>query len=419
MTQSGFAGTANLNMSHAQPAVPFHVMTKPVGPLCNLDCRYCFYLEKLDLYSSRRSHRMPDDVLERYVRHFIESQPARLPEIEFCWQGGEPTLLGVEFFEKAVALQKQYAGGRRVANAFQTNGTLLDDRWGAFLHDNGFLVGISIDGPRHMHDVHRTDKGGGASFDRVLQGIEILKKHNVRFNTLTVVNRHNARHPLTVYSFLKKVGSGYIQFIPVVEREDPDSETLAGPPDLEDESGLDRHVTPWTVRPADYGDFLATIFREWVKKDVGRVFVQMFDVTLGAWAGAPAGLCAFAPKCGGALAMESNGDVFSCDHYVYPEYLLGNIMNGDLREMVISDQQTKFGNDKTDTLPEYCRKCRYLFACNGGCPKHRFLTTPDGEPGLNYLCAGFKKFFRASESGMKKMTALLQAERAPAEIMRK
>ncbi len=392
-------------------------MTKPVGPLCNLNCKYCFYLEKQRLFPAGHSLRMADDVLERYIRHYIESQPTE--EVQFAWQGGEPTLLGVGFFKKAVALQKRFANGRRIQNAFQTNGTLLDDDWGAFLHENQFLVGISIDGPRHIHDVYRTDKGGEPSFDQVVRGIEILKKHRVEFNTLTVVNRRNARHPLAVYRFLKQIGSGYIQFIPIVEREDETADGLAGPPDPNDETSLDHHVTPWSVRPIDYGNFLVSIFREWVKKDVGRIFVQMFDATLASWAGERPGLCVFAPKCGTGLAMESNGDVYSCDHYVYPEYRIGNIMKGDFQEMIGSQKQTKFGNDKSDALPDCCRRCAYRFACNGGCPKHRFLRSSDREPGLNYLCAGYRKFFRATEPHMKTMTRLLRAGRAPAEVMKR
>lgn len=395
--------------------LPFHVMTKPVGPLCNLDCEYCFYLEKQKLFPSGHSFRMRDDVLEHYIRNFIESQPAR--EVQFAWQGGEPTLLGVDFFERAIALQKEYANGRTIQNSLQTNGTLLDDRWGAFLRENGFLVGISIDGPAHLHDTYRTDKGGEPSFDRVVRGIEVLKKHRVEFNTLTVLNRENTRHPLAVYRFLKQIGSGFIQFIPVVERETAGRDALAGPPGSAGEDGADSCVTPWSVRPIDYGNFLVSVFREWVRNDVGRVFVQMFDVTLAAWAGAPPGLCVFAPKCGNALAMESNGDVYSCDHYVYPDYRIGNIMRSDFREMLASEHQVKFGNDKTDALPGHCRSCRYRFACHGGCPKHRFLKTPDGRPGLNYLCAGYRKFFRASEPAMKMMASLLRAGRAPAEIM--
>lgn len=387
-------------------------MTKPAGPLCNLDCRYCFYLEKQNLFPKGHSFRMTDEVLEHYVRGYIESQPTE--EVQFAWQGGEPTLLGVEFFEKVVALQQQYGGGRQIFNALQTNGTLLDDRWGAFLRRHRFLVGVSIDGPRRLHDKYRVDKGGGPSFDRVVDGIELLKRHGVEFNTLTVVNRRNARHPLEVYRFLKEIGSGYIQFIPIVERSQIScGKTLAGPPQTEAEGT----VTSWSVRPLDYGKFLSAVFREWVGKDVGRVYVQMFDVTLGAWVGAPPALCIFAPRCGNALAMESNGDVFSCDHYVYPEFHLGNCLERDFAEMVTCDKQVDFGKDKSDTLPAYCRRCRYRFACHGGCPKHRFLSTPDGEPGLNYLCAGYREFFRSSEKEMKLMAGLLRVGRAPAEIM--
>lgn len=390
-------------------------MTKPIGPLCNLGCEYCFYLEKEAMFPAGNAFRMQDDVLETYIRQYIESQPT--PEVTFTWQGGEPTLLGVGFFEKVIALQKEYANGKRISNAFQTNGTLLDDAWGSFLHRHGFLVGISIDGPPHFHDNFRLDKGGGASSDRVLRGLEILQRHEVEYNTLTVVNRQNAKWPLVVYRYLKKIGSRYLQFIPVVERVDESSNSLAGPPDLENDAEDDSPVTPWSVRPEDYGNFLTAIFKEWVKKDVGRIFVQLFDVTLGAWAGAPPGLCVFAPKCGTGLAMESNGDVYSCDHYVYPEYRLGNLRERHLADIAVTDKQRKFGNDKSDTLPDYCRQCPHLFACHGGCPKYRFMRTPDGEPGLNYLCPAYKRFFKTTAPSMKKMKALLDAGRAPAEIM--
>ena len=395
---------------------PFNVMTKPIGPLCNLGCEYCFYLEKEGMFPSGHAFRMHDDILEAYIRQYIESQPTR--EVNFTWQGGEPTLLGLPFFEKVVALQKNYANGKRIENSMQTNGTLLNDDWGAFLHRNDFLLGISIDGPPHFHDTYRSDKGGGPSSDRVLRGIEILRKHEVRFNTLTVVNRQNAKWPLVVYRYLKKIGSQYLQFIPVVERIDEATNDLAGPPDLAGKSEDRTTVAPWSVDPVDYGNFMSAIFKEWVKKDVGKVFVQLFDVTLAAWAGAPSGLCVFAPKCGKGLAMESNGDVFSCDHYVYPEYRLGNIREQHIADIARNPLQRKFGEDKSDTLPPYCRECPFLFACYGGCPKHRFLRTPAGDPGLNYLCAGYKRFFKTSAPAMKKMKALLDAERAPAEIMR-
>lgn len=388
-------------------------MTKPIGAVCNLNCHYCFYLEKQALFPARQSYRMSDEVLENYVRQYIESQPT--DEVTFSWQGGEPTLLGVGFFEKVIAWQTRYAGGKRISNALQTNGTLLDDNWGAFLHRHNFLVGISIDGPAHLHDAYRQGKKGQPSFAEVMRGVEVLRRHRVEFNTLTVVNRLNSRWPLLVYRFLKEIGSGFMQFIPVVERvERKDGPTLAGPPGGD---GIEHEVTPWSVRPEDYGSFLSTIFKEWSRKDVGRVFVQLFDVTLGAWTGAPSGLCVHAPNCGRGVAMESNGDLYACDHYVYPDYRLGNMLETDLRDMVDSARQQAFGRAKSESLPAQCRQCRYLFACYGGCPKHRFSTTADGEPGLNYLCAGYRRFFRESRPKMEAMADLLARGRAPAEIM--
>lgn len=396
----------------------FHVLTKPVGPICNLDCKYCFYLEKEKLYPDETQWRMSDAVLEEYVRQYIQEQPLR--EINFAWQGGEPTLLGVEFFRKAVALQKKYAGGKTVFNAIQTNGTLLDEEWCEFLAANKFLVGISIDGPQELHDTYRRDKRQQPTFEKVLRGLELLKKHNVEFNTLTVVNRANAKEPLKVYRFLKSVGSGFMQFIPLVERVAPqkmktEGYDFAAPPLPGDNN--DAAATPWSVGAAQYGNFLCAIFDEWVRQDVGKIFVQLFDVALGNWMGLGSTLCVFSEKCGAALAIEHNGDVYSCDHYVYPRYKLGNVMNQSLGGMVDSSQQIKFGNDKLDTLPKYCRECEVRFACNGECPKHRFIRTPDGEEGLNYLCAGYKKFFNHIGPSMGTMAQLLRSGRAPAEIM--
>jgi uncharacterized protein len=395
----------------------FHVMTKPIGPICNLDCKYCFYLEKERLYPTR-SWQMPDDVLESYIAQYIAGQD--VPEISFAWQGGEPTLLGVRFFRKVVALQQRYANGKRIANALQTNGTLLDDEWGAFLAQHNFLVGLSIDGPRALHDTYRVDKQSRPTFDAVARGLEVLKKHGVEFNTLTVVNRANARQPLEVYRFLREIGSGFLQFIPLVERaSSPAADgliqlSLAPPPDRDQARSP---VTEWSVRAEDYGEFLVQIFDEWVRRDVGRVFVQLFDVALGAWMGMGASLCVFSERCGRALAVEHNGDVYACDHYVYPEYKRGNLLDRPLREMVLSPEQVKFGNDKWDTLPRVCRECDVRFACNGECPKHRFLRTPDGEWGLNYLCAAYKRFFRHIDPHMRTMAELLHNRRAPAEIM--
>lgn len=399
----------------------FHVMTKPIGPLCNLDCKYCFYLEKEKLFPSNENFKMTDEVLENYVRQYIEHQ--NVPEISFAWQGGEPTLLGVDFFRKVVALQKKYAGGKAITNALQTNGTLLDDRWGAFLAENRFLVGLSLDGPAKLHDAYRVDKKGGATYAKVIGGLRVLKKHQVDFNTLTVVNRVNARKPLEVYRFLRDIGSGFIQFIPLVERL-PDAEAtklgldLAVPPRADEEGQKRMPVTDWSVEPRQYGEFLCAIFDEWVRRDIGRTYVQIFDVTLGNTVGQGPGLCLFSEKCGTALAMEHNGDVYSCDHYVYPRYKLGSVLNHSLGDMVASTEQRRFGSDKADTLPQYCRSCDVRHLCHGECPKHRFIRTPDGEAGLNYFCAAYKKFFTHTRPAMQRMGALLDVGRAPAEIMR-
>lgn len=394
-------------------------MIKPVGPICNLDCQYCFYLEKEKLFPASENFRMSDEVLEEFIRQYIESQTS--PVITFAWQGGEPTLLGIEFFRKAVALQQRYANGKRIENALQTNGILLNDEWGEFLAANQFLVGLSVDGPRELHDRYRLDKQHQPTFDRVMRGLEVLRKHRVEFNTLTVVHRHNARHPLEVYRFLKDIGSRYLQFIPLVERS-PDAIaaalglSFAMPPSLGSATPA-QQVTRWSVLPEDYGEFLVQIFDEWVRRDVGRVFVQLFDVALANWMGEPPGLCVFAERCGRALAMEHNGDVYSCDHYVYPHYRLGNVLNASLGEMVQSGFQQKFGQDKVETLPQYCRRCEVRFACHGECPKHRFLRSPDGEPGLNYLCAAYKRFFQHVDPYMRQMGNLLRAGLPAAHIM--
>jgi len=396
-------------------------MAKPIGPLCNLDCKYCFYLEKEGLFPANEKFRMSDEVLEIYVRQYIENQSA--DQISFAWQGGEPTLLGVGFFRKVVALQRKYSGDKKISNAMQTNGTLLNDEWCEFLRQENFLVGLSIDGPARLHDAYRVDKRQEPTFDSVVRGIGFLKNHGVEFNTLTVVNRLNSKHPLEVYEFLREIGSGFIQFIPLVERQAVKktqgiSLDLAPPPSPGGGSGSPSSpVTEWSVQAEEYGNFLITIFDDWVCNDVGKVFVQIFDVALGQWAGRGSSLCVFAEKCGRALAMEHNGDLYSCDHYVYPQYKLGNILNQSLGEMVRSPEQMKFGNDKFDSLPKYCRECDVRFACNGECPKHRFIRTPEGEEGLNYLCSAYKRFFVHIDPYMKVMTQLLQAGRAPSEIM--
>src|SRR5512140_767742 len=370
--------------------VPFHAMTKPAGPLCNLACAYCFYLEKEKLYPGKTDWAMPPEVLETYVRSYIDSQDT--PAVTFAWQGGEPTVLGIDFFRRAVELQGKYSGGKRIENSLQTNGVLLDDAWCEFLAANDFLVGLSIDGPLELHDRYRVDKGGHATFDRVMRGLEYLKKHRVEFNTLTVVQRDNSRHPVEVYRFLKEIGSRFMQFIPVVERvsASPSPEGLV----LLAQDAPAAQVSEWSVEPRQFGTFLCRIFDEWVLNDVGERYVQIFDVSLESWYGLEPSLCVFRETCGSALALEHNGDVYSCDHYVYPENRLGNVMENPLASLVNSPQQRKFGLDKRDTLPRYCRECEVRFACNGECPKHRFIRTPSGEEGLNYLCQGYKLFFK-------------------------
>lgn len=402
------------------PVPGFHIMTKPIGPICNLNCKYCFYLEKENLYPNTKHWAMSPELLERYIEQYIAAQP--LEEIHFAWQGGEPTLLGVDFFRTVIALQAKYASGKTIHNALQTNATLIDEEWGVFLAEHKFLVGVSIDGPRELHDHYRVDKGNAPTFDRVMRGLTKLKEHKVDFNTLTVVNRHNSQFPLEVYRFLKEVGSGFIQFIPVVEREtaEPDADGLVLIQPSFDRSQGERsaEVTGWSVNPLAFGRFLTTIFDEWVKKDVGRYFVQQFDVALESWLGMEASLCVFRKTCGSALAIEHTGDLYSCDHFVYPENKLGNITEFNLEQMVGSEQQKKFGLNKQSSLPRMCRECDVRFACNGECPKHRFLTTPDGEPGLNYLCAGYKHFFHHIDPFMQFMAAELRADRPPANIMR-
>ncbi len=377
----------------------FHVMAKPIGPVCNLHCEYCFYLEKEALFPDGEKYRMPDEVLEAYIRGNIASQDPRVPEIIFAWQGGEPTMLGVDFFEKAVALERKYAPrGKAIVNTIQTNGTLLDDEWCRFLAKNNFLVGLSLDGPGEIHDRYRVDRGGRPSFDRVMRGLALLKKHGVEFNVLACVNEESAGRPRDVYRFLRSNGVEFIQFIPIVERlPDRASEELglelAAPPALDGEDVWSA-VTAWTVRPEHYGDFMIGVFDEWVRNDVGDTFVMNFEWTLTAYAGLPAASCFFLKRCGRALIIEHNGDVYSCDHFMYPDYRLGNILTDDLGEMVNSEKQVAFGALKETTLPRRCRECDVLFACRGGCPKHRFIKTPDGEPGLNYLCEGYRKFYR-------------------------
>lgn len=396
----------------------FHIMTKPIGPLCNIQCSYCFYLEKERLYADHdraSAFRMTDATLEAYIQQYIAAQ--EVPEISFAWQGGEPTLMGLDFFRRAVELQKKHCPpDKKITNAFQTNGILLDDAWCEFLSANRFLVGLSVDGPAHLHDRYRVTRDGKPTHVDVMKAMQRLKKHGVEFNTLTVVHRELARAPLEVYHFLKEHGSGFMQFIPLVERVGSAPEKLAEPPRLR-VLNHPSEVTPWSLEPLPWGEFLCAVFDEWVRHDVGRQYVQMFDVQLGIWAGYGSSLCYFAETCGHALAMEHNGDLYACDHYVYPEFKLGNMHETPLAELADRPQQKLFGQAKRDTLPRYCRECSVRFACHGECPKHRFAITPEGESGLNYLCAGYKKFFAHIAPYMTIMADLLRHQQAPAAIM--
>jgi uncharacterized protein len=379
-------------------------MIKPRGPICNLDCAYCYYLSKERLYPGSE-FRMGDELLESFTRQYVEAQ--RVPEVTFGWQGGEPLLMGLDFFRRAVELQERCRRpGTRVVNALQTNGVLLDDEWCRFFRARDFLVGLSLDGPRRLHDAYRRDRGGAPTFDRVMQGLEALKRHDVAFNILATVHAANARHPLEVYRFLRDdVGARFVQFIPIVQRQDgADSRQAAG-------------VTSRSVTGQQYGDFVVAVFDEWVRRDVGRVFVRIFDVALAAWAGQRPGLCVFEETCGLTLALEHNGDLHACDHFVEPRHRLGNVGQTPLVELVGSAQQRRFGRDKRDGLPRVCRGCRFRFVCHGGCPRNRLLASPDGEPGLNYLCQGYRTFFTHVERPMRVMVEELRAGRPPANVM--
>jgi uncharacterized protein len=396
-----------------------HVLAKPIGPACNIKCDYCFYLEKHALFERGEDMRMPDDVLVAYISQYVHSQPT--PVVEFVWHGGEPTLLGLDFFRRVVELQKPYLGIKHIRNSLQTNGMRLSDEWCEFFKANDFLVGISIDGPRDIHDRYRKDYQERPTFDEVMKGLHLLQRHMVEYNVLACVAHDTAYRPLEVYHFFKSEGVRFIQFTPIIERL-PGAVTLnpglwlAGPARLDGEEP-DRVVTPWTVEPGKYGDFLITIYEEWVKEDVGKIFVMNFEWALNAWIGNPSPVCIFSKHCGRAVAMEHNGDVYACDHYVYPQYKIGNILTGKLGEMVDASIESGFGPHKEETLPRYCRECEVLNACWGGCPKHRFSISPYGEPGLHYLCAGYKKFFMHIRKYLHAMTVLLENGIPPSHIM--
>ena len=391
----------------------FTVMLKPIGPLCNLNCTYCYYLEKKNLYPHTSNFKLGEGLLEEFTQKYIQEQ--NVDVINFVWQGGEPSLLGIDYYKKALAIQKKYAGNKQINNVFQTNGSLLDENWCKFFSDNNFLVGISVDGPEKLHDYYRRTKQGYPTFHRIMKSVELLHRYRVEFNTLSVVNNLTSEFPLEVYNFLKAIGSTYMQFIPIVERKSIMHEELQL---VEQTYSKEAQLTSWSVNPLKFGKFLCSIFDEWVKKDVGRHYVQLFDVSLANWYGEPPGLCVFDKTCGMSTVMEHNGDLFSCDHFVYDKYRLGNIKNHSLVEMLHSKKQSYFSNYKFDSLPQYCRDCEVLFACHGACPKHRFLNTPDGEPGLNYLCESYKMFFKHISPAMEFMVNEIKNNRAPANIMR-
>lgn len=396
-------------------ARPLYVMTKAAGSSCNLACEYCYYLEKNNLYKDIQPDKrfiMSDQLLERFIDMYIQSQTT--PQVQFCWHGGESLMRPLSFYKRVVELQQKYAAGHIIDNTIQTNGTLLNDEWCRFFKDNNWLVGVSIDGPQEFHDEYRRNKMGAPSFRKVMQGINLLKKHGVEWNAMAVVNDFNADYPLDFYHFFKEIECRYIQFAPIVERILPrkDGRHLASPMDANGAPLAD-----FSVSPEQWGNFLCTIFDEWVRHDVGQYFIQLFDATLANWIGEQPGVCTMARTCGHAGVMEYNGDVYSCDHFVFPEYKLGNIRTSTLVEMMYSPRQQQFGNDKFDRLPDQCRRCKYLFACNGECPKNRFAVTADGQPGLNYLCAGYHRFFEHVAPYMDYMANELKNHRSPASVM--
>ena len=395
------------------------MLAKPSGPICNLDCHYCFYTEKETLFSGTPSFRMSDETLKKFIKQYIEAQES--PEIPFVWQGGEPTLMGLDFYKKVIEFQRKYGKGKKITNSLQTNGTLLTEEWCQFLAQHEFLVGLSLDGPELIHDHFRVDRGGKPTFHKVLKALYLLKKYKVSFNVLTCVTKFSSQYPLEIYQFFKEQGVEYIQFIPIVERM-PDKNALqlglrhATPPAVT-EKDVQKSVSSWTVEAEKYGDFLIAIFDEWVRNDVGKVHVMNFEHALTAWLGLPATSCIFAETCGRAGIVEHNGDVYSCDHYMYPDYRIGNIYQDPFAKMMDSEQQRQFGENKKKSLPQYCQTCEVKFACNGECPKHRFLITPDGEPGLNYLCEGYKKYFFHIHKYMKVMVQLIENGLPTEEIM--
>ena len=403
-----------MNDNIANPfAKPLYVMLKPAGAHCNLACKYCYYLEKNKLYPTAQRHLMSDEILEQFTREYIEAQT--MSQVLFTWHGGEPLLRSIDFYRKALSLQQKYAGDRRIDNVIQTNGTLLTDEWCEFFAQNHWLVGISIDGPQPDHDHYRLTAAGKPSWKKVMQGIKLLKKHGVEWNAMAVVNADNANHPLEFYRFFKENGCQFLQFTPIVERQTrhEDGRTLAS---LADKNEIP--LSEASVTPEQWGYFLCAIFDEWVRKDVGKIFVEIFDCTLANWMGISPGICAYSKECGHAGVMEHNGDVYSCDHFVFPEYKLGNIRDHSLIDMLYGEQQQEFSRLKHSSLPRQCKECDMEFACHGECPKNRFMKDKYGDSGLNYLCPGYYHYYQHVAPYMDYMKQELMAQRPPSNIMK-
>lgn len=403
-----------MNDNIANPfAKPLYVMLKPAGAHCNLACKYCYYLEKNKLYPTAQRHLMSDEMLEQFTREYIEAQT--MNQVLFTWHGGEPLLRSIDFYRKALSLQQKYAGGRRIDNVIQTNGTLLTDEWCEFFAQNHWLVGISIDGPQPNHDHYRLTAAGEPSWKKVMQGIKLLKKHGVEWNAMAVVNAYNANHPLEFYRFFKENGCQFLQFTPIVERltRHEDGRTLASLADKDEIS-----LSEASVAPEQWGYFLCAIFDEWVRKDVGKIFVEIFDCTLANWMGISPGICAYSKECGHAGVMEHNGDVYSCDHFVFPEYKLGNIRDHSLIDMLYGEQQQEFSRLKHSSLPRQCKECDMEFACHGECPKNRFMKDKYGDSGLNYLCPGYYHYYQHVAPYMDYMKQELMSQRPPSNIMK-
>ncbi len=420
MAANEFSKTLTLTdaMRLGGPAA-FNIMLKPAGSLCNLDCNYCYYLDKADIYGGREP-RMTEEMLEEVVREYIAAND--VPEVTFNWHGGEPLVLGIDFYKKAIEFEQKYAGGKIIHNTIQTNGTLLNREWTSLFRKHNFLVGISIDGPQDIHDRYRKDKGRNPTFDKVIRGIGLLYSAGVEFNTMSTVNKASEGRGLEVYQFLKSIGSHYMQFMPVLEHVkyplDKNGKPVKGSrPFIVDPHESGAQIAPWSVSDVGFGKFMCDIFDYWVRNDVGRYYVNQFDATLANWYGVQPGTCVYAETCGGNSVIEHNGDLYPCDHFVYPKYLLGNITEKSISDMMKSDLQVKFGIDKRNSLPSKCRRCEWLFTCHGECPKHRFNSTEAGETGLNALCTGYKMFYSHVAPYMDFMKDLLNEEKAPAGVI--